>query len=506
MKNISIYCFLLLIIFSGGCKKDAYPGGQISPYISIFDVRSLYKGNDLTLTKESLLGSDRITGVVVSDHSGSNLPAGLLVLQESRRLSQLRGISVAIGADAATYVPGDSVIIRVEGAQLKRVDGHLQITGVSGKDVTWVSSKNPIPLNRITIGQILANPDAYESTMGVIVKGGFDPLPAPTDVLAGDKTLNDGFGDIQLHTEANATFAKTQAPVSGNFYGIVFGANNAQGKPGIQFRMRKNEDMGVLSSTVEIAPILITGFMSDVKGPDGNYEYIQLMTTRDIDFAATPYAVVVTNNANASTPSGYPAKGWATGDMRTFKFNLTSGFAAKGTFFYVGGTAKTINGEKSTSISTSNWIRAFNYTSTNGDGFGTKTGGLLANSGNASGMAVFAGTNVTVDSKPVDVIFIGTGGSLFTAGPPAMGYRITNTDLYDVKNPITLADQPFYRAGSNTLSMNYNTADLGYFNLLGGEYNLALGKWKKARSQVNVLLSKESTIKEIEGEGSTKLK
>ena len=497
MKRIFLYSFMLLLIW--GCKKDNYPGAQLSPYIAIYDIRNLYKGTDVTLTTDNMLGAEKIAVMVVSDHSGGNLPAGLLVVQDSRRLSKLRGISIPLGAEAADFVPGDSVIINVVGKVLKKTDGILQISGITKADITKVSSGNAIPINRVPTNLILANPDDYESTLTVVVKGGFDPLPAPTDILAGDKILNDGFGDLILHTEATATFANNSVPVSANFYGIVFKTN--KGVP--QFLLRKGEDITVLSSTIEIAPVIISGFISDVKGGDGNYEYVQLMATRDIDFAATPFSVVVTNNANASTPTGYPAKGWATGSMRTYKLNLSSGTAAKGTFFYVGGAGKMINGSGSTSMETSNWIRAFNYTTTDGDGFGTKTGGLFANSGNAFGMAVFKDTVVTVDSRPVDVIFIASGGSLFSEGK---GYRITNTDFYDVKNPITLEDQPFYRSGSNTLNLAYNTADLGYFYMLGGSYNPALGKWMKARTQTNVLLTKTSAISEIEGEGATTLK
>jgi hypothetical protein len=507
MKKIIIYSVLLsLMVFMWGCKKDNYPGGVVSPYIAIFDIRDLYRGSDVTLTVDNMYGSSKITAMVVSDHSGGNLPKGMLFVQDRSRLSQLRGIAIPIGDAAANYLPGDSVIIDVAGAVLKKVDGMLQIIGVQQSDITKVSSGNPIPVNRIANNQILANPEKYESTLGVIVKGGFDPLPGPKDVLAGNKVLNDGFGNIVLHTEPTAAFADSLLPVMGNFSGIILNTIGADGQPAPQLRLRKASDVAVLSSVIEIPPAIITGFMSDVKGGDGNYEYIQLMATRDIDFKATPFAVVVTNNANASTPTGFPAKGWGTGGMRTFKFSLSSGFAAKGSFFYVGGAGKMINGSSSTSMSNSNWIRTFNYTTQDGDGFGNKTGGLFANSGNASGVAVFADSTVTVDSRPVDVIFIATGGSLFTAGPPAVGYRITNTDWYDVKNPITLEDQSFYRSGTNTLSLVYNTADMGYFNMLGGEYNISLGRWTKARTQNNVLLTKTSAITEIEGTGATTLK
>ncbi|HTI91433.1 MAG TPA: hypothetical protein VL727_12645, partial [Puia sp.] len=407
------------------------------------------------------------------------------------------------GADAAKYVPGDSVIIKVDGAVLKRVNGILEITNVPATAVTKVSSGNTIPVNRVPSNAILASPGDYESTLAVVVKGSFDPLPQPTDVLSGDKVLNDGFGDLTLHTEASATFAGATAPVSANYYGIVFNTLDGKGQLVPTFRVRTAADVVVLSSTITIASAIITGFMSDVKGADQPYEYVQLMATKDIDFSVTPYAVVVINNANASTPAGYPSKGWATGDMRTFKLNLSSGFAAKGTFFYVGGSGKMINGSGSTDMSSSNWIRAFDYSKQGGDGFGRATTGLMANSGNAFGMAVFADSAVDVNSVPQDCIFISTGGSLFTAGPPAQGYRITNTDFYDIVNSITLENQPFYREGSNTLSFAYNTADLGIFNMLGGVYSPSLGKWVKARAQNNITLSKTSPVSAIETTGAT---
>jgi hypothetical protein len=508
MKSIRISLLsLVTFVILWGCKKEGnYPGAEVSPYISLFDVRNIHTGNDVTLTKQNMFGSGQVTGVVVSDHSGGNLPSGLLVIQDMRRLASLRGISIAIGDKAADYIPGDSVIVNVEGSILKRVDGILQITGLPENAVTKVGKASMIVVNKATIGQMLANPGNFESTLSIIVKGGFNPLPGPTDVLSGDKTLNDGFGDITLHTEPTAAFAKAQVPFSANFYGIVFNTVGQDKQLVPQFRVRKASDIVVLSSAIEVTPVIITGFMSDAKGGDGNYEYVQLMATQDIDFAATPYSMVFTNNANASTPTGFPANGWATGGMRTYKMNLTSGKAARGTFFYIGGTGKMINGSGSTSMSNSNWIKAYDYVNNNGEGFGTKTGGLLANSGNAFGIAVFQGTNITVNTAPIDAVFVATGGSLFTAGPPAMGYRIPNNDFYDKKNPITLVDQPFYRSGTNTLNFVYNTSDLGYFVMLGGEYNPALGRWVKARSQNNILLTKTSAVTEIETTGATILK
>jgi len=509
MKRSIIYLLLPCLAFIWGCdKKNNYPGGQISPYFSLYDVKNLFnlsKGQGVTLSTGNMDGSDQVAVTVVSDHAAGNLPPGLLIVQDRRRLNSLRGIAIPLGADAAAFVPGDSLHIKVVGAEVKRVDGLLQLTGIKMEDITKVASNVNIPVNRVPAHLVLAKPENYESTLLAIVKGTFEPLPQPGDVLAGDKILNDGFGTIKMHTIPTVPFADNPLKVLGNYFGIIY---TKEGPDGLvpELRLRRESDVMELSNVVEVTPVIITGFASDVKGGDGGYEYIQLMATKDIDFAVTPFSVVVTNNANASTPVGYPAKGWGTGGMRTFKFNLTTGKAAKGTYFYVGGHRKMINGSSSTSIASANWIRAFDYVNVNGDGFGNKTGGLFANSGNASGLAVFQGTTVDANTRPVDAMFVGTGGSLFIPGPPSLGYRIANTDWYDVKDPITLEDQPFYRAGSNTMSMSYATADVGYWQMLGGEYNVAIGRWTKARIQNNIVLTKESQLIEIEGEGATKLK
>lgn len=492
MKKFISSIFLLSLVFLCGCKKDNYPGGTISPYIAIFDLRSLDKGNEVSLTTDNMFGSHKITGLVVSDHSGGNMPPGLLVVQDRRRLGQLRGISISIGESAKNYVPGDSVIIDVEGGILKRIDGILQLAGISNEDIQKVSSGNELAPTFVKISEILASPHSYESTLISITKAGFDPSYPPGSTYAGDKVINDGFGNLILHTEAGAEYANKVLPFLSNFTGIVFnGSNKAP-----QLRPRVEEDITVLSATApKIAPIIITGFLVDPNGSDANYEYIQLMATKDIDFTVTSYSVVTTNNAGTSTPTGFPANGWATGDLRTYKFNLTSGTVQKGQYFYVGAN-KNIWGAGSTDISSSIWFSKM-YSTVTGDGFGKNTTNLLANSGNAAGIAVFDNTNVDAGTVPVDVIFYGGGGSLYTAGPPAKGYLITNTDYYDISNPTTQEDQPFFAMGSNTGKLAFPTAV--NFAQLGGTYNKTTGRWTKARALKNLALTATSTVTAIEG-------
>lgn len=506
-RILATFSVIVVVAFAWGCQKEGYgnyPGGEISPYISLYDVRTVYKGASVVLDKENLFGSTSLAAVVISDHSGNNLPEGLLIVQDNRRLNQQRGIAIALGPEAKNYVPGDSVIINIEGGVLNRVNGMLQLSGITNAQINKVAKVAVLPVV-VPAANITANPDRYECTLVAIVDGSFIPLPLPGQVLSGDKTLNDGSGNVVLHTEPGANFSNNALFGRANYYGIPLNKEGANGALVPQILPRIKEDIILLSSNIEITPILISGFVSDAKGTDNNYEYMQFLAVQDVDFSKTPFSVVTTNNAGASTPTGLPKNSWGTGGLRTYKFDLSSGTAKKGTFFYVGASTKMINGAASTSIASSNWIRSFNYGTTDGDGFGTKTTNLLANSGNASGIAVFRGTTVNLATEPVDVIFIGSGGTLYDATQPDFGYRITSNDLYKSVDLITLKPQPFYRSGSNTFNFPYSTADMGYFNQLGGKYNTTMGRWTQRREQKTLLMDKASPITFIEDSLSTKL-
>jgi hypothetical protein len=493
MKKIFFYSLILLATgILWGCKKDGnYPGGTVSPYISIFDIRDMHKGNDVTLTKENMFGANKMAVVVVSDHSAGNMPEGLVAVQDARRLGRLRGIAISLGADAASYAPGDSLVINIEGKTLKRENGILVITGLTSGDINKLASVTVNP-TIVKSNLVLNKPDEYESTLVSITSAGFDAATPPGSIFAGDRIINDGFGNMVLHTEATADFANDPLPYLSNFTGVVF--RNADGEPLLW--PRTGNDITVLSANPpKIASFIITGYLTDPTGTDANHEYIQFMATRDIDFSVTPFSVVTTNNAGTAQPTGAPVNGWATGGARTYKMDLTSGTVVKGEYFYVGANKK-IWGSNSTDISSSKWFGKM-YADVDGDGFGTKTTNLLANSGNAAGIAVFEGTTVAEETVPDDVIFYGGNGVLFSAGPPTVGYRITNTDYYDVVNPVTLEDQPFYTMGSNTGKFAFPTTS--NFTQLGGTYNISTGRWTSARIQNNVALTATSTVVEIEG-------
>lgn len=526
MKKTLINCFILAVLAAiwMGCKRDSdYVNATPSAYIANFDLRKIYTGTDVTLTTGNMRGATYLRGQVISDHSGNNMPAGLLVIQNLRPtgngVDSLRGMSVNIGADAANYVPGDSVHVKIEGGVLKRVDGILQITGIPATNVTKIASGKPLIAPRGFANLILAQPNKYESTLINIVKGTYNPQLGPNDVLSGDKILNDGSSDIILHTEANAAFANVKPPLKGNYLGILFNKMGQDGKLVPEHRLRTIDDVSDRSSATGVPEFVISGFINDPMGTDANNEYIQFRATKDINFAVTPFSVITTNNAGSAPPVGVPANGWATGQLRTYKINLTSGSVVKGEFFYVGGSKKLINSTSSASMASSKWIRAVDYSKVS-DRYqsgntltGTGTANLLANSGNAFGMAVFRGVEVDLNSVPIDVVFVHDGGSLYQAGAApsyGMGYRIGDTDVYDVLEPVSGKPQPYFKSGSNTQKFTYVTPgvsnDDGFYYILGGTFDTVQGKWVQARSQTIYQLSKTSTVAEIEGENATVIK
>lgn len=271
--------------------------------------------------------------------------------------------------------------------------------------------------------------------------------------------------------------------------------------------------------------VLVTGVMTDPRGNDCNttmnmswynpnenanvhgdgYEYIQLMAVKAINFAVTPYAVIISRNASTQTPTD---KAWVEGGNRTYKFNLTQGSVARGEFFYIGGMAKALNGYSSnatsvtmssfdglvqgkvwtghpieipawapqnagatqttggiTSMRDAKWIRTKAYISEAGDdGIGNETtsnnSNLLSNSPNPAtfpgtfgvdGIAVYEGTEVDEHTMPVDVVFFGenaTGAANYSA--TGLGYTVPLNDRY---SPVDLTGgeaQPYFGQGSNT--------------------------------------------------------
>jgi hypothetical protein len=522
---LNLFLIINLAVAISGCNKETYenyPGGTPNNIVSLLDVRPLYKGQDVTLTEENLYGASKLAAVVISDHTAGNLPEGLLVVQDSRRLGTIRGISIELGAAAAKYHPGDSLQIDVTGGTLTRKNGILIIAGLPESKIT-AKGKGVVAINAITTDLIKANPGNYESTLCLFNKSSFNPIPKEGDVISGAKVINDGFGDLALYTKPGISYANNSPYGLAAYVGIPFRINDST----VQFRTREEGDIINMGSSAQ--ELLITGFQSDPKGGDGGYEYVQMLATKDLNFATTPYSIVFCNNAGTASSANPLDAGWATGGQRTIKWNITSGSVQKGKFFYFGFQGKKINGSAGTYSfpATTNWYQK-TYSSATGN-INLGDGGLVrassysnsgpwANSGNACGVAIFKGTTVNEAAVPEDVLFVASGGAAAIydlSKNPVLGYRICNNDWYsmysvaidpDTYKPV-ITPYLHYRSAGNTTNMpypvnaKYPTAatDAGLYNMMGGVYNISLGKWTTARKQVVVeLVQSSATIDSLE--------
>jgi len=201
----------ILLLFAACDKKTNWADGTLSPVIAVEDLRLLYKGTSISLNGNNLSGATQISGLVISNVATGNIPNGILVMQNTNR-KRTRGISINLGAAASSYQPGDSVVVTVDGAVLKRDEGTLSLEGVTANQVKLISQNNAVTSQLISINQLKASPDNYESTLVNIYSGDFVPAPITGETFNGDKIYTDGSGEVILHTATEADYANRPLP------------------------------------------------------------------------------------------------------------------------------------------------------------------------------------------------------------------------------------------------------------------------------------------------------
>ena len=208
------------------------------------------------------------------------------------------------------------------------------------------------------------------------------------------------------------------------------------------------------------AELIISEFLSNPSGSDSPREYVELVATQNIDFAATPYAVVFANNGSSTSD------GWMEGGRRTYAFNINSGTVNRGDVVYVGGSlaAPIVGGGMI--------LRTLDTGVVGGDSFGgASSGGVLGNGGSsADAIAVFdVGADfITSAMAPVDAIFFGDSiGSAFLSA--AEGYMLPTNDHY---------------AGGRLLSDSFLFADggSGDVGILEGTFDISNDSWITGRT------------------------
>lgn len=264
MKKLqSLLLPVLLSISLAGCLKDDVNNaiGIINPVTTAEQVRQAYKGADVVLTGDMIGGAHKINGVVISDASSKNIPAGMLVMQNYGR-GIVRGIMISLGDNTAVpFALGDSIEVELIGAKLSRTSGSLVLSGITADKIKKLASNVSASVKQLTVAELSAAFLNYESTL-VTLNADVKPTPVTNETYSGEKNLNDGSsGAIKLHTEATASFAANRVPASAAFTGIAMFNKDTANK---QVWMRNINDVKNASGP------LYTGYPEDFESPDAS--------------------------------------------------------------------------------------------------------------------------------------------------------------------------------------------------------------------------------------------
>lgn len=235
-------------------------GGGSANLISIQDARNLFMGSPVTATANT-----KIKGIVISDQSTANWQDRNMVIQEAGG----SGITVRFAA-SHSFNLGDEVEVVISGETIEEFNGLLQINNVPNANATVLSTGNSITPRVATITDIIANGNAWESTLLTIqsanITGG--------STYSGSLTINDPTGTIPMFTRFGATFASSSVPTgTGSVTGVLGDFN------GEQINIRNTSDVNITGGgggggsvnyiTIGAARALFTGSNTTVSSNTG---------------------------------------------------------------------------------------------------------------------------------------------------------------------------------------------------------------------------------------------
>jgi hypothetical protein len=171
-----------------------------------------------------------IGGIVISDKDAENINNQNIVLQQSNGA----GIVVRFDDPNTSFSLGDSLMIDLSAGTLSEFNGLLQVANIDNANATVVNSGNSITPRVVTVSAILANGNAWESTLvqiaGATISG--------AGTYSGVTDVTDATGTIDMFTRSGATFSGNALPAgSVDVTAIVSDFN------GIQINLRNASDV-----------------------------------------------------------------------------------------------------------------------------------------------------------------------------------------------------------------------------------------------------------------------
>lgn len=159
--------------------------------ISIQDLRNFFMGS-ATLAPDTT----KVSGIVISDNTNNNWVGQNLVIQEQGGA----GITIRFTSNHS-FNTGDEIEVVVSRLSLEEFNGLLQVNGVPNGNATFISSGNSITPRVATVADILANANAWESTLlniqnATLTGTGYGDFNAMLNDASGSISFFNAFGSF----------------------------------------------------------------------------------------------------------------------------------------------------------------------------------------------------------------------------------------------------------------------------------------------------------------------
>lgn len=226
MKKTGYLLVIITALFSlSSCFKDAINEslGYLNEEASIYQLREVWKGDEIQLNTELLGGARYTSGVVVSNHENGNFPSNKIAIESSWR-GQIRGVLLDV-QNPENYSFGDSLYIEIDGAKLRKSQEGLTITDLASQAIQKLSSRKEKRHRAVSVGELSRNFDKYESTL-INVTANVDDIVSGASI-EGTYTLSEGKEEkVKLFTSSNAVFKDVKIAPNATFNGVALRHDN----------------------------------------------------------------------------------------------------------------------------------------------------------------------------------------------------------------------------------------------------------------------------------------
>lgn len=207
-NNIILVLVLTVILLTASCNREpVVPPQPVTEQISIADLKSLYKGTDITLDTNVF-----IQGIVTLTPELNNIPDFIGYIQD-----ETGAVTLTITGNN-TLAVGSELKIYCTGLTLTDYRGLLQFGDVdlaTQSELINISATMPDPelvtIAQLLNGEFIARYIEIESSQFV-----------ESGTFSGGKTLTDCTSEIEVYTRSSATFSGSALPAgNGSFKGVV---------------------------------------------------------------------------------------------------------------------------------------------------------------------------------------------------------------------------------------------------------------------------------------------